>query len=100
MQHLEGKTAFVTGGASGIGLGMVRAFLAEGMRAVVADLNELPLGALESDDVLSVRVDVTERESVADGVRGALERFGAIDVVCANAGIGGGGAAVADPTFA
>jgi NAD(P)-dependent dehydrogenase (short-subunit alcohol dehydrogenase family) len=49
--------------------------------------------------VLRVRVDVTERESVSDGVRSALERFGAVDVVCANAGIGGGGAAVADPTY-
>ena len=40
MKQLSGKTAFVTGGASGIGLGMVRAFLDEGMNAVVADLSD------------------------------------------------------------
>lgn len=99
MKHLAGKTAFVTGGAGGIGLGMVRAFLAEGMRAVVADVDELPPDAVDSIDVLSVAVDVTDRVALAVGVRRALDRFGAIDVVCANAGIGGGGGAVADPSF-
>jgi NAD(P)-dependent dehydrogenase (short-subunit alcohol dehydrogenase family) len=99
MQQLAGKTAFVTGGASGIGLGMVRAFLAEGMRVAVADIHDPPQGALDASDVLSVRVDVTDRESVAVGVRHAVDRFGAVDVVCANAGIGGGGGAVADPSF-
>lgn len=99
MRNLTGKTAFITGGASGIGLGMARAFLAEGMRVVVADIQDLPAGAIDSPDVLVVRVDVTDRESVAEGVRLAIERFEAIDVVCANAGIGGGGGAVADPDY-
>jgi NAD(P)-dependent dehydrogenase (short-subunit alcohol dehydrogenase family) len=93
--NLAGKTAFVTGGAGGIGMGMARAFSSEGMRVVIVDLHEpdrdLP------PDVIFARVDVTDQQSVADGVALALDRFGSIDVVCANAGIGGGGAAVADP---
>lgn len=97
MLHLDGKTAFITGGASGIGLGMARAFLAEGMRAVIADLNDPPPEFVDQRDVLAVRVDVTDRRSVDEAVATALGRFGTIDVVCANAGIGGGGAAVADP---
>ena len=49
--------------------------------------------------MINVHVDVTDRDKLADGVRRVLDRFRAIDVVCANAGIGGGGAAVADPAF-
>jgi NAD(P)-dependent dehydrogenase (short-subunit alcohol dehydrogenase family) len=97
MRNLAGKTAFITGGAGGIGLGMAHAFRAEGMRVVIADLHlpDLP----DADDLLSVIVDVTDRESVAAGVSEAIARFGAIDVVCANAGLGGGGAAAAEPEY-
>ena len=94
MQQLTGKTAFITGGASGIGYGMARAFAAEGMRVVVADLNEADLSPFAPDQALGIHVDVTDRGSVRDAVAAATERFGAIDVVCANAGIGvvaGGG---------
>ncbi len=101
MQRLVGKTAFITGGAGGIGLGMARAFQAEGMHVVVADIVddrlEAAVGTLERDRTLAVRVDVTDRASVDAGVAAAIERFGALDVICANAGLGGGGAAVADP---
>ena len=96
MINLAGKTAFVTGGAGGIGMGMVGAFLGERMRVVIADVKP-PADVIDSPDVLSLIVDVTDAASVAAGVAAALERFGSIDVVCANAGIGGGGAAVADP---
>jgi NAD(P)-dependent dehydrogenase (short-subunit alcohol dehydrogenase family) len=95
VRNLSGKTAFITGGASGIGAGMAHAFRAEGMRVVLADLRSDP--AADGDDVLSVVVDVTDKRSIDDGVTAAIDRFGAIDVVCANAGVGGGGAAVADP---
>ena len=96
MINLAGKTAFVTGGAGGIGMGMVRAFLGEHMRVVIADVKS-PSDVIDSPDVLSLIVDVTDAASVAGGVAAALDRFGSIDIVCANAGIGGGGAAVADP---
>lgn len=98
MRNFTGKTAFITGGASGIGWGIARALHAEGARIVVADLNPAPAGVLPLDDLLSVRVDVTDRADVEAAAAAAVERFGAIDVVCANAGIGGGGAAVADPS--
>lgn len=104
MKNLAGKTAFVTGGASGIGLGMTRAFLAEGMNVVVVDINEASLAGVGAEfetnpSVATVRADVTDRVSMNRAATVAIERFGQIDVVCANAGIGGGGGAVADPTF-
>jgi NAD(P)-dependent dehydrogenase (short-subunit alcohol dehydrogenase family) len=103
VQQLTGKTAFITGGASGIGYGMARAFAAEGMRVVLADLDEADLSPFAPDQALGVHVDVTDRDSVATGVGAAVERFGAIDVVCANAGIGvggGGGGHAADDDYA
>jgi len=105
VRNLAGKTALITGGASGIGAGIGRAFRDEGMRIVIADLTVIDDvvddagGDGAADDTLSVMMDVTDLESVRAGVAAAIERFGAIDVVCANAGIGGGGAAVADPSF-
>lgn len=99
MQHLEGKTAFITGGAGGIGLGMARAFTAEGMRVALADLGEADLSVLPPGSAMNVHVDVTDLDSVRAAVAAATERFGAIDVVCANAGIGGGGGHVADDEY-
>lgn len=99
MQQLEGRTAFITGGASGIGHGMAIAFAAEGMRVAIADLDEPDLSRFAPGVAMSVRVDVTDRESVRSGVDEVVERFGAIDVVCANAGVGGGGGHAADDEY-
>ncbi len=95
MDELSGKVAVVTGGASGIGLAMVRAFLAEGMRVVLADIEadalgravaELPDGA----DVEPVVCDVSVGAEV-DALRDrAVERFGTVHVVCNNAGVSAG----------
>lgn len=95
MRELSGKTAFITGGAGGIGLGMARAFTAEGMAVALADVGEADLTLLPDGSAMNVRCDVTDLESVRAAVAGVTERFGAIDVVCANAGIGGGGGHVA-----
>ncbi len=95
MQHLAGKTAFITGGAGGIGLGMARAFAAEGMRVALADLHEVDVSLFEPGAAISVPVDVTDVESVRTAVATTIDRLGPIDVVCANAGIGGGGGHVA-----
>jgi NAD(P)-dependent dehydrogenase (short-subunit alcohol dehydrogenase family) len=95
MRELNGKTAFITGGAGGIGFGMARAFTAEGMNVVLADLTEADLASLPEGSAMNVRVDVTDVDSVRAAAAAATDRFGAIDVVCANAGIGGGGGHVA-----
>lgn len=95
MQHLAGKTAFITGGAGGIGLGMARAFTAEGMRVALADLDEADVSLFGPGAAISVRVDVTDVDSVREAVATAVDQLGPIDVVCANAGIGGGGGHVA-----
>jgi NAD(P)-dependent dehydrogenase (short-subunit alcohol dehydrogenase family) len=95
MQDLTGKTAVVTGAAGGIGLGLARRFVAEGMAVVIADIDEADLKsaavALEADgaDVLAVATDVGDRASVDALADAAYERFGSVHVVCANAGVAG-----------
>ena len=103
MQDLTGRVAFITGGANGIGLGMARAFLAEGMKVVIADWNaehiEKARGALKGNNAVHfVRSDVTDRADLKTAVDEALAAFGKIHVLCNNAGISGGGAAD-DPNF-
>jgi NAD(P)-dependent dehydrogenase (short-subunit alcohol dehydrogenase family) len=98
-----GKTAFVTGGASGIGLGITKALLSEGMNVVIGDVSESHMadarGELAGASVEFVHVDVTDRQSVAAAAEAATSAFGPLHVLCNNAGIAGGGA-VADPGFA
>ncbi len=103
MKNFAGKVAFVTGGASGIGLGMARNFLAEGMRVVIADYNEEHLD--QAREILKgnnathlIKVDVANREDLRAAVSEALGVFGKIHLLCNNAGVGGGGLAI-DPDF-
>jgi NAD(P)-dependent dehydrogenase (short-subunit alcohol dehydrogenase family) len=98
VQELNDKVAVVTGGASGIGLAMARAFLDRGMRVVIADIEESALEKAEADldggDRLAAEVcDVSDADSI-DALRDTtLDRFGAVHVVCNNAGVGAGGLA-------
>jgi NAD(P)-dependent dehydrogenase (short-subunit alcohol dehydrogenase family) len=101
MEHLEGRVAFVTGGASGIGLGMARAFLAEGMKVAIADWNEDHIADAKrvlggSNAVHFVRTDVADRNSLRNAAEEVLEAFGAIHVLCSNAGVNGGGTAASE----
>ncbi len=101
MEHLEGRVAFITGGASGIGLGMARAFLAEGMKVAIADWNEDHIEEARrvlagSNAVHFVRTDVADRESLRDAADEVLKAFGAIHVLCNNAGVNGGGTAASE----
>ncbi len=94
MDSLQGRTAVVTGAASGIGLAMVRRFLAEGMQVVLADIEQTSLDAVtaeladEGGAVLGVRTDVTDVDSLEALLAAATERFGNIHLLCNNAGVG------------
>ncbi len=96
MKDLHGKVAVVTGGAGGIGRALVERFSNEGMRVVLADI--LPdvvdrtTGELRDQgmDVTGVVTDVSSLESVEALRDATLEAYGAVHVVCNNAGIGSG----------
>lgn len=94
-QRLAGKTAFVSGGARGIGAGLCRALHAEGANVVIADLNE-DLGralALElGDRVLFVALDVVSADQWREAVAAGEAHFGPIAILCNNAGIADFGA--------
>ncbi|MFB7742675.1 SDR family NAD(P)-dependent oxidoreductase [Streptomyces sp. NPDC056132] len=96
MELGQGQVAVVTGAASGIGLAMARRFAAEGLKVVLADVEEGALekaaGQLREDgaEVLARTVDVSERDSVFALADAAYERFGAVHVLCNNAGVGSG----------
>ncbi len=97
MQEFEGKVAVVTGAASGIGRAMAERFAAEGMRVVLADIEEpaLELAVTElrqqEREVIGVRVDTSSYESVQELAQRTLDEFGGVHIVCNNAGVGGGG---------
>jgi D-sorbitol dehydrogenase (acceptor) len=87
---LDGKVAVVTGGARGIGADIVRAYVAEGARVVIADVETEPAQALAAelgDAAIAVRLDVRDAASIASMVQAAVDRFGGIDVLVNNAGV-------------
>jgi NAD(P)-dependent dehydrogenase (short-subunit alcohol dehydrogenase family) len=97
MRELAGKTAFVTGGASGIGLALGRAFAEAGMKVMLADVEAEALDhALQSlknhgNQVQGVRCDVADPDSVARAAQATFDAFGNVHVVCNNAGVAAGG---------
>lgn len=89
--RLAGKVAVVTGGASGFGAGIVRKFVAEGARVVVADRNgeaAQALAAAQGEAALAVTADVTRAEDVRAMLDAAERHFGGLDVLVNNAGLG------------
>jgi NAD(P)-dependent dehydrogenase (short-subunit alcohol dehydrogenase family) len=96
MRELAGKTAFVTGGASGIGLALGRAFAQAGMKVMLADIETDALAAaVESlhdcgPGVHGVACDVADPISVERAAQASYEAFGHVHVVCNNAGVAGG----------
>ena len=90
--ELKGKTAVVTGGASGIGFALGEAFAKRGMNVVLADIEAGPLAeAADKLGAFGVRTDVSDESSVGALRDAAIERFGQVNVLCNNAGVGGGG---------
>jgi NAD(P)-dependent dehydrogenase (short-subunit alcohol dehydrogenase family) len=98
MHNVAGKTAFITGGASGIGLGIAKALLGAGMNVVIGDIREDHLAEASAelnggDRVLAVKLDVTNRADFALAADAAEAKFGKVHILCNNAGV-----AVVGPT--
>ncbi len=98
MKDVAGKVAFVTGGASGMGLAMARSFSAAGMKVVIADIEDAALERVDAEfrksnaDVLTLKVDVTDRGAMEQAARRTEAAFDKVHVVCNNAGVAVGGA--------
>src|SRR4051812_13405961 len=96
MQNLQDKVVVITGAASGIGRAMAHTFAKQGAHVVIADIQTDPLKATEQEiigfggeaEVLAVRADVADPDSVEALAQATLDRFGAVHVVCNNAGVG------------
>ena len=97
MRELAGKTAFVTGGAAGIGLALGRAFAQAGMKVMLADIETDALQAAVkslqeiSPDISGTICDVADAASVERAAQASFDAFGHVHVVCNNAGVAAGG---------
>jgi NAD(P)-dependent dehydrogenase (short-subunit alcohol dehydrogenase family) len=97
MRDLAGKTAFVTGGASGIGFALGRAFAEAGMKVMLADIEADALAAAVKSlhdfgpNIRGVACDVADPLSVERAAKAACEAFGNVHVVCNNAGVAAAG---------
>ena len=97
MKTFRDRVAVVTGGASGIGRALAERFAADGMKVVLADVEEEPLAATAREmtaagaNVLAVRTDVAKAADVEALAERAWSAYGAVHVLCNNAGVGGGG---------
>lgn len=100
--NVDGSVAVVTGGASGIGLAMARAFAARSCRVVVADIERPRLDEAVEEltaagaDVIGVPTDVSDREQVLSLADVTIDHFGGVDIVCNNAGVGSRGLPIAE----
>lgn len=93
MEQLAGRTAFITGGANGIGLGMARVFSGVGMNVVIADIRRDHLERAASDlaregcTVHTITLDVSDRAAMAAAADETERVFGKVHLVCNNAGV-------------
>ncbi len=106
MKKLKDRVAVITGAASGIGRALAERSAREGMKVVLADVEEGPLAAAERDltaegaTALAVRTDVSKIDDVTALARKTMDRFGAVHLLCNNAGVVGPGVALWDTTEA
>src|SRR5258708_24426894 len=92
IMRLANKTALITGGNSGIGLATARLFVAEGARVAITGRNRTTLEAAASElgpNALAIVADATDIAATEHAIRQAVEKFGKLDIVFANAGIPG-----------
>ena len=94
MDRIDGKTAFITGGARGIGLGIARAFARAGAKLALADIDEASLAAAKSElsDLTQVEtfvLDVRDRSAYARVADETESRLGSVSILCNNAGVAG-----------
>jgi len=89
------KTAYITGGSKGIGLGIAKAMLAEGMKVAITGRNSASLSSAVEElskvgkgEILAIESDVRNFESEKNAIEQVLEKWGTLDVVIANAGVG------------
>jgi NAD(P)-dependent dehydrogenase (short-subunit alcohol dehydrogenase family) len=93
MDTFDGKVAFITGGASGIGLGMAHTFASVGMKVIIADIRrdhlDEALASFKDKKVAvhSIQLDVSDRNAMAGAAREAEQVFGKVHILCNNAGI-------------
>jgi NAD(P)-dependent dehydrogenase (short-subunit alcohol dehydrogenase family) len=96
MEIIDGKVAFITGGASGIGLGLAKVLVKAGAKAVLADVRQDHLDEAtrwfaehgQKDSVLGIQLDVSDREAYARAAEQSLRAFGKMHILVNNAGIG------------
>src|SRR5215472_1274847 len=95
MGRLEGKSALITGAGSGLGRAMARRFAVEGARVLVTDVNETAaaesvelIGGVPDERAAARRMDVTSEDDVAAAIADVLARWGRLDILVANAGVG------------
>jgi NAD(P)-dependent dehydrogenase (short-subunit alcohol dehydrogenase family) len=91
MIDFAGRTAFVTGGANGVGIGLVRALLAEGCKVAMADIRQesidKALAMLDNREVMGVQVDVSSRDGMAEAADKVEAQFGPVTLLFNNAGV-------------
>lgn len=92
MDVFKNKVAFITGGASGIGLGLAKTFTAAGMNVIIADIRQdyLDLALSSFDDksrIHALQLDVVDREAMQSAAQEAVKIFGKVHILCNNAGI-------------
>jgi len=91
MKDFAGRTAFVTGGANGLGLGLARALLAQGCNVAIADIRPASINAalktLASEKAMGVEVDVSSREALARAADAVESKFGVVTLLFNNAGV-------------
>lgn len=85
--RLNGKVAIVTGASSGIGLAIAEQFLAEGAKVLMSDINNFPNEIFEENSAFKL-CDVSKVEQVEELIKFAIEKFGTLDIIVNNAGIG------------